>query len=145
VSNTEVARPRQTHPLVMMALGTLLGFVVSSIGFTDYGELLKMLTFESLRMFLAFCGAVAISIVGYRVLAKSRPLAPRRFHSGVIAGGVLFGVGWAVSGACPGAALAQLGQGKLWALAILAGIAIGNVGFQQFNARVLHIQKDSCS
>lgn len=145
MTNTEIAGPKKAHPLVMMGFGALLGFVISAIGFTDYGELLKMLTFESLRMFLAFCGAVAVSIVGYRVLATARPLAKRRMHPGVVVGGVLFGVGWAVSGACPGAAFAQLGQGKLWAIATLAGIALGTFGWQQINARFFHVRKDSCS
>ena len=78
-------------------------------------------------------------------MSKARPLPKRRLHVGTVVGGVLFGIGWAVSGACPGAAFAQLGQGKLWALATLAGIVIGTVGYQQLNARFFHVQKDSCS
>ena len=130
--------------LVPMGFGLLLGFVVSSIGFTSFDELFAMFTFSDLRMFLSFAGAVGISVVAYRLLARVRPLPPRRMHRGIVVGGLLFGLGWFVSGACPGVAFAQIGQGKLWALVTLAGMAVGTVGFRMINARVLHIPRDSC-
>jgi hypothetical protein len=40
-------------------------------------------------------------------------------------GRLVFGVGWALSGACPGTALAQLGEGKLYALATVARHPLG--------------------
>ncbi|MDP2342485.1 MAG: YeeE/YedE thiosulfate transporter family protein [Deltaproteobacteria bacterium] len=126
------------------ALGVLFGFVVSSIGFTSFDELFAMFTFSDLRMFLSFAGAVGISVVAYRLLAGVRPLPPRRMHRGIVVGGLLFGLGWFACGACPGVAFAQLGQGKLWALVTLAGMAVGTVGFRMMNARRLHIPRDSC-
>ena len=143
MSSAEIASLGR-HPVVMMLLGVQLGFVVSSIGFTDYDQVFAMFTFTDLRMFLSFAGAVALSAVAYRLLAKARPMAPRRMHKGVVVGGLLFGVGWFVCGACPGVAFAQLGQGKLWALVSLAGIVVGTVGFRLVNARWLHIGRDSC-
>jgi uncharacterized membrane protein YedE/YeeE len=47
---------------------------------------------------------------------------PQRRH---IVGSAIFGVGWGVACACPGPVAAQLGQGMLWSLPILAGILIG--------------------
>ncbi|MDQ3320125.1 MAG: YeeE/YedE family protein [Actinomycetota bacterium] len=44
-------------------------------------------------------------------------------------GAVLFGTGWAVTGACPGPIAAQLGQGVLWSVFTLAGVVIGIVAF----------------
>ncbi len=128
----------------VLALGALLGFVISSIGFGSYDELFAMFTFASLRMFLAFAGAVAISVVSYRVLAKSRPLPKRRMHVGVVVGGLLFGAGWFLCGACPGIAFAQVGQGKLWALVTLAGVVVGTLAYKSANARLFKIGGDSC-
>jgi hypothetical protein len=54
-----------------------------------------------------------------------------------LVGGILFGVGWALSGGCPGVVLTQLGEGKLYALFALFGIGLGNWLYAAFlEARV---------
>lgn len=108
-----------------LPLGALLGFSLSRIGFTDYTQLHRMFTFADLRMFFVFCGGVVVTAALLFALRRARPIAPKPFTPGVVIGGVLFGAGWAIAGACPGAALAQLGEGKVWALASLFGIALG--------------------
>ncbi len=40
-------------------------------------------------------------------------------------GAAIFGAGWAVSDVCPGPVAAQLGQGILWSLPLLAGVLLG--------------------
>lgn len=80
-------------------------------------------------------GAVAVAAIGtlVRKLA-SRPALDERFHipettvidNKLIAGSALFGVGWAISGLCPGPALASLGRDVspvyVFVLAMIAGI-----------------------
>lgn len=105
--------------------GVLLGFTVSRLGFTDYAELRQMLLFRDLRLLLAFAVAVGLAIVLFAVLRRRLALGPVRFHPGLVPGAVAFGIGWAVTGACPGVVLAQLGQGTAPALASLAGILVG--------------------
>lgn len=79
--------------------GLALGYVVTNIGFGDYAELNRMFTFQDLRMFFAFAGAVAIIVVIFGVVGVRRQ--PGRIHAGVVPGAVLFGTGWAISGGCP--------------------------------------------
>ncbi|MCC7373389.1 MAG: YeeE/YedE family protein [Verrucomicrobiales bacterium] len=105
--------------------GLLLGFAVSRLGFTDFQELHQMLLFRDLRLFLAFCAAAGLCIAGFAALRRRVRFAPTPFHAGIIPGAVLFGVGWAVTGACPGVVFAQLGQGILPALWSLAGVFLG--------------------
>ena len=52
-------------------------------------------------------------------------LKKKGFHKGVIAGGILFGMGWVITGACPGPIFAQLGNGEWAALATFAGAFAG--------------------
>lgn len=134
----------KVHPVVVVAAGVAFGFVVSGIGFTRYDELLAMFSFSDLRMFLAFGGAVALSMVAYHLLKSARPMPRRRLHRGTVPGALIFGVGWVVSGACPSIALAQLGQGKLWALVSLAGMMAGAALYDALNERYWHIGRDSC-
>lgn len=132
------------HPVVVVLAGVAFGFVVSGIGFTRYDATIAMFTFSEWRMTLAFAGAVALSMVAYRLLRTTRPMIERRLHRGTVPGALIFGVGWVVCGACPSIAFAQLGQGKLWAVWSLLGMVGGSVLFDRLNRRYWHIGRDSC-
>jgi uncharacterized membrane protein YedE/YeeE len=79
-------------------------------------------------------GAIATAALGLWILRRTgnltvsgRPIKVRRkpWHRGAIWGGLLFGAGWALSGACPGTSLVQVGEGKLVALFTVVGILTG--------------------
>lgn len=129
-------------------MGALMGFCLSRIGFTSWDEVHAMFTFHSLRMFLAFCGSVALLAVAWPLLSKLRPglarMRPRVIHRGSIAGGVLFGMGWALSGACPSIGLAQIGEGQLAAGWTLLGMVAGNWLYAAVHVRFLRWDTGSC-
>lgn len=85
---------------------------------------------------LAFvmAGALAVTAVGYRfVLARPRPILDARFHLPtrrttdvpLIAGSALFGIGWGITGFCPGGAIPALGLGESSAWIFVAAMAVG--------------------
>lgn len=114
--------------LGLLAMGVALGFSLSRIGFTSYDEVHAMFVFSSLRLFLTFAVGVAVLTGAFAIVKRtSSPVwPPRPIHRGTLVGGALFGVGWALSGACPGVVLTQLGEGKGFALFTLAGVLFGN-------------------
>lgn len=122
-------------PYLSVALfGLALGVLLSAAGLSDWGEVHRMFSLGAgasgpllgeLRLVLAFCGAVVLSIVGFRVLAARDELPSKPIRKGTVPGAILFGAGWALIGACPGAALVQLGEGKLGALVSLSGMLAG--------------------
>ncbi|WP_300010873.1 YeeE/YedE thiosulfate transporter family protein [Pseudonocardia sp.] len=128
--------------LANVVAGLALGFTVTNIGFGDYAELHRMFTFQDLRMFLAFAGAVAIIVVVFAVLRVRR--TPTRIHAGVVPGAALFGVGWAISGGCPAIPIIQVGSGYLPALASIAGVVVGIRLCRWTTTRHLHIDTGSC-
>lgn len=121
-------------PLRLTFLGALLGFSLSRIGFTSWDEVHTMFVFADLRMFLSFALGVTLLTGAFYVIEKrSHPAwAERPIHRGTLVGGMLLGAGWALSGGCPGVVLTQLGEGKLYALFALAGIAVGNALYGAF-------------
>ncbi|GAA2540693.1 YeeE/YedE thiosulfate transporter family protein [Pseudonocardia hydrocarbonoxydans] len=121
--------------------GLALGFVVTSIGFGDFAELNRMFTFQDLRMFLAFAGAVAIIVAVFAIAGVRR--TPTRIHAGVVPGAALFGVGWAISGGCPAIPIIQVGSGYLPALVSIAGIVVGIRLCRRVTTR-LRIDTGSC-
>lgn len=114
--------------LRLLGMGALLGFSLSRIGFTSWDEVSAMFTVRDARLYLVFALGVVLLGLAFAVVARvSKPSwAPRPIHRGTLLGGVLFGLGWALSGACPGVILAELGEGRLYALFSLVGVAFGN-------------------
>ncbi|MGH3685540.1 MAG: YeeE/YedE thiosulfate transporter family protein [Pseudonocardiaceae bacterium] len=122
--------------------GLALGYTVANIGFGDYAELNRMFTFQDLRMFLAFAGAVSIIVVVFAVLRVRR--MPGRIHAGVVPGAALFGIGWAISGGCPAIPISQVASGYLPALITIAGVIVGIRFCNWANARYFHLDRGSC-
>ena len=119
----------------MLGLGTALGFVLSRAGFSDYGEMHRMFTFAEPRLLAAFAGAVALSAAGFALLCRGHAIPPRPIHRGIVPGAVLFGIGWAVCGACPTSALVQIGEGRAAALLSIGGVLAGLKAAQAFRRR----------
>lgn len=120
--------------LRVAVFGLALGIVISASGLSDWEELHRMLTLGAgrggpgwgeLRLLLAFGGAVLLSIAGFGALAPDDALPAKPVRAGTIPGALLFGAGWALAGACPGAVLVQLGEGKVEAAVSLAGMLAG--------------------
>jgi uncharacterized protein len=130
--------------LVMGGFGLALGFSLSFIGFADWGAVHRMFTFADLRMLLAFAGAVVLTAAGFAVLGRGREFGPRPLHRGTIAGAVVFGLGWAICGACPGASLVQLGEGRVVALVTIVGIAVGARAHAALHVRWFNWDHGSC-
>jgi uncharacterized membrane protein YedE/YeeE len=63
---------------------------------------------------------------------------PKPYHTGVIVGGMLFGVGWAITGACPGPIYAQIGAGTWMALFTFAGAMLGMFCYAALKPRLPH-------
>ena len=114
--------------LAVTVVGLALGFSLSRIGFSSWDEVHAMFTFSDLRLTMAFGTAVVLLMPAWALIARltGAKYPAREIQRGTLLGGVIFGVGWAVCGACPGIALVQLGEGQLGAFATLAGIFLGN-------------------
>jgi uncharacterized membrane protein YedE/YeeE len=123
-------------------LGVAMGFGLSRIGFSDYGEVHRMFTFQNFRLLLTFMGAVALILLGTWLVGGARERRPP--HKGTAVGGILFGVGWALTGACPSIAVVQLGEGRLPALLTLAGILAGTLLYPRVHRRFFRWDSGSC-
>lgn len=120
---------------VGFAIGILFGFGIGGARLNDYDVIHDMLLLREPEVFLLFGSAVAVALPLLWLLERRRwhtPLggalaigrAPvERRH---IFGSVLFGIGWAVTGTCPGTALAMTASGVLPGLAVVIGLFAGH-------------------
>ena len=126
------------HPLFMplVVLGGLIqGFGLAYSGMARPEVVLDFLQFDDLGLVLVMGGAAVVSGLTFLVATRYLDRAPltgdpygRRLKSmdrNVAVGGVVFGVGWGLSGICPGAAYASLGVGNLPILWGIAGMFLG--------------------
>ena len=120
-----------------LVLGTVFGFVLSRSGAADYNYIQTMLLFESIQLYGIMGTAVVLTVVGIWLIkrgGRTAAGAPIRIelkplHRGNVVGGLLFGIGWSMSGMCPGPILVNLGEGKIYAFATLAGALVGAGAF----------------
>lgn len=119
------------------AYGLLFGFVLSRAGFTSYDEIHRMFVFSDFRLLLAFMGSVGVSMMVFLAIRRLGTVPSRPIALSTVLGGVLFGVGWATTGACPGSGLVQIGEGQLPAIVTVGGILLGSAIYHVLNARAL--------
>ena len=117
------------------SFGVVFGFVLSWTGLADPSFIHKMLSLQTAYPYLLMATSIALTLTATRLLTRNRARAllthepvrwstiePERRH---VIGGSLFGLGWAMSSACPGPVAAQLGQGFGWGICTALGIFVG--------------------
>ena len=115
-------------------LATFIGGLVFGVGLavsemTHPEVVLDFLQLDDLGLLLVMGGGAVVAAIGFQIATRSGKAAPltgkmyglrkRDLDKDVIVGGVLFGIGWGISGICPGAAFASLGIGNyiiIWAI-----------------------------
>jgi uncharacterized membrane protein YedE/YeeE len=120
--------------LVALGFGIFFGFALSRSGASNYNLIIGMLAGTDLKLAWVIITAIIVAFAGMRWLhlrgdrgyrgqainVKKKPL------TGLTpVGGIVFGIGWAMAGACPGTALVQVGEGKILALFTTAGVLAG--------------------
>jgi len=122
--------------------GTAFGFVLSRSGAADYDFVQGMFLFTNAQLYGIIGTAVVLTAPGLWLLEKhgktlfGKPLSiqSKKRHGGNVVGGVFFGIGWSLTGMCPGPILVNVGEGKLYALAALAGALVGAALFGKLYA-----------
>jgi uncharacterized protein len=129
---------------IYLVLGACFGFILSRSGAADYNYIQAMFLFESIQLYGIIGTAVVLTGGGMWLIkrggrtAAGAPIAIelKPLHRGNVAGGLLFGVGWSMAGMCPGPILVNIGEGKVYALAALAGALVGTGAFGALYGRV---------
>ncbi len=116
-----------------LILGTAFGFVLSRSGAADYNYIQGMFLFTELQLYGIIGVGVALTAPGLwlikrhgrTALGEPIKIELKARNRGNVIGGVLFGIGWSIAGMCPGPIFVNIGEGKIYALAALAGALTG--------------------
>lgn len=124
-------------------IGLVFGIGISVSGMANPAKVLNFFDVAGSwdpSLILVMGGALVVTFIGYRiVLARQAPLCETRFSlptsraidRKLIGGSALFGVGWGITGFCPGGAIPALGTGTpavfVFITAMIAGLLIGKL------------------
>ena len=117
-----------------LVLGMVFGIVLIKSQVVSWFRIQEMFRLESFHMYGVIGSAVAVGALsvflirklGIRTVSGEDVVIPTKtFNWGYVIGGLIFGLGWAITGACPGPLFAQVGGGFLVVLVTLLSAIAG--------------------
>lgn len=131
--NNQIAQESTLSNLKYMVVGIAFGIVFVKAEIISWFRIQEMFRLTSFHMYGVIGTAVIVGVIsvflikklGIKTLAgEDIKIEPKVFTKGQIYGGLLFGFGWAMTGACPGPLFAQIGSGfGVVAVTLLSAIA----------------------
>lgn len=130
-----------------LLLGSLTGIVFIKAEILSWYRIQEMFRLDSFHMYGVIGSAVvtgALSVffirkLGIKTIQGETVVLPKRtFHKGQVLGGLIFGFGWAITGACPGPLFAQIGAGYPVVVVTLASALAGTWVYGRFRERFPH-------
>lgn len=116
--------------VLAIVIGLLFGFILQKIGASNPQVIINMLRFKNLHLMKAILLGIGLSslvlflLISIGIVDNSH-ISIKPAYIGVLVGGAIFGLGWAISGFCPGTSLAGLGEGRKDALFFVLGGLVG--------------------
>lgn len=125
---------KSSSKIVILLCGMLFGAGLAWSGMIKPEVVLSFLRFEDMGLLLVLGSAVTTTFICFQLAPRlmKKPVLESDFGKHVLVGtkdtlmgAVLFGIGWGVSGVCPGPAIAGLGAGNWPLFVCLAGLFLG--------------------
>lgn len=132
--NMQVKKEATISLLKYVITGMLFGIILVKAEVISWFRIQEMFRLQSFHMYGVIGSAVVTGAISIFLIKKFNiktisgeeiHIAPRKFDKGQIFGGLSFGIGWAITGACPGPLFAQIGAGYLTVIITLLSAAIG--------------------
>lgn len=133
VNQSELNSPLSSNIKFLFA-GILFGIVLIKAEVIAWFRIQEMFRLQSFHMYGVIGSAVVVGAISVFIIKHFRlktidgetiTLENKKFSKGQIFGGLLFGFGWAMTGACPGPLFAQIGSGSLIVIVTLLSAIAG--------------------
>jgi uncharacterized protein len=146
VNNSELDKPLSSLIKYGVA-GIFFGIILVKSEVISWFRIQEMFRLQSFHMYGVIGSAVVVGIISVFLIKKFNlksiegetiKLEPKKFQKGQIYGGLMFGLGWAITGACPGPLFAQIGTGALVIIVTLFSAIAGTWVYGKLRERIPH-------
>lgn len=130
-----------------LIVGILFGIVFVKAEIISWFRIQEMFRLQSFHMYGIIGSAVMVGALSVFLIKKFKiktiagediRIEPKIFNKGQIFGGLLFGNGWAMTGACPGPLYAQIGNGATVVIIVLLSAIAGTWVYGKYRDKLPH-------
>jgi uncharacterized protein len=135
------------HNFKYAVVGIMFGIVFTKAEIISWFRIQEMFRLQSFHMYGVIGTAIVVGMISVLLIKRYRvktmhgekiEFTPKKFNKGQIIGGLIFGLGWAMTGACPGPLFAQIGAGFLVITVVLLSATAGTWVYGYFRERLPH-------
>jgi uncharacterized membrane protein YedE/YeeE len=130
-----------------MITGILFGIVFVKSEVISWFRIQEMFRLQSFHMYGIIGSAIFVGMISVFIIKKFKiktmsgeviHFHTKTFNKGQVYGGLIFGVGWAITGACPGPLFAQIGTGATVIIIPLLSAILGTWVYGKFREKLTH-------
>ncbi len=145
--NDQIKKESLFSNLKYLILGIAFGIVFVKAEIISWFRIQEMFRLAAFHMYGVIGTAVVVGTVSIFLIKKFNiktiegekvVFHPKTFNKGQIFGGLIFGLGWAITGACPGPLFAQIGSGFLAVIVTLLSAIAGTWVYGKFRDQLPH-------
>ena len=118
-----------------LVTGVIFGFLLQKGRVLRYEKQLGAMLLKDMTILKFMLSAILVGTIGLHLLVETGTIAAfshKPMNMGaVIIGGILFGIGWAIMGYCPGTSMGAIGEGRWHAVFAVIGMVIGAAVFAE--------------
>lgn len=141
------AKDHWSYQIKYLVVGILFGIVFVKSEVISWFRIQEMFRLQSFHMFGIIGSAIVTGMISIWLIKKFNiktldgepiSIAPKKFNKGQIYGGLIFGFGWAITGACPGPLFAQIGTGSFAVIVTLLSAILGTWVYGYYREKLPH-------
>jgi uncharacterized membrane protein YedE/YeeE len=145
--NNQVKKESLASNFKYLIVGTIFGIVFVKAEIISWFRIQEMFRLQSFHMYGVIGTAVVVGLISVQLIKRFNiktlagetvSIPDKTFDKGQIYGGLIFGFGWAITGACPGPLFAQIGSGFLAITVTFASAVAGTWLYGAFKNKLPH-------
>lgn len=129
-------------------IGTIFGITLAKSEIISWYRIYEMFRFQSFHMFGVIGSSVVLGVIfiqvikrfgvksidGHPIIVEAKQFSIARY----LLGGIIFGLGWAMTGACPGPMFILLGNGVTVVFVVIGAALLGTYSYGLVRDKLPH-------